>query len=128
MLDVEAPFESKAEHDEAVAAGVLHYCPVCDGYEVSQKQVVVLGTGHHGVKEALFLRGFTDAVELICPFGPHSMSNDDRARLHDAKVALSDGPISRLRLEDGALHYANSGPTHFMQRWDANGGLRLRDC
>jgi thioredoxin reductase (NADPH) len=109
MRDVPAPFEREKEHDEALAAGLLHYCPVCDGYEVSGKPVTVFGSGHHGVKEALFLRGFTDSIQLVCPTGRHDISGEDRAKLRSASIAAIDGPVQNLRLEDECLHYTIEG-------------------
>ena len=106
MLDVKAPFENENDHDEALKMGLLHYCPICDGYEVTDKPVVVLGSRHHGVKEALFLHGFSDTIELVCPTGAHMLSDSDRSRLQALHITVVDGPISRLRLEENALHYA----------------------
>ena len=44
-------------HDAALAKGLIRYCPICDGYEVTDKRIGVIGTGEHGMREALFLRG-----------------------------------------------------------------------
>ena len=54
-------------HDDALARGLIRYCPICDGYEVTDKRVGVIGGEAHGVAEALFLRGFTKDVTLIAP-------------------------------------------------------------
>jgi thioredoxin reductase (NADPH) len=35
-------------HDAALAQGLIRYCPVCDGYEVTDKKVGVIGSGSHG--------------------------------------------------------------------------------
>ena len=32
-------------HDDALARGLIRYCPICDGYEVTDKKVGVVGTG-----------------------------------------------------------------------------------
>ena len=32
-------------HDEALARGLIRYCPICDGYEVTDKTVGVIGNG-----------------------------------------------------------------------------------
>src|SRR5690606_20513856 len=34
-----------ALHTEALAKGLLRYCPICDGYEVTDQQVAVIGSG-----------------------------------------------------------------------------------
>jgi thioredoxin reductase (NADPH) len=57
-------------HDEALARGLIRYCPICDGYEVTDKKVGVIGSDSHGVAEAIFIRGYTADVTLIAPDGP----------------------------------------------------------
>ena len=54
-------------HDEALARGLIRYCPICDGYEVTDKKIGVIGSDSHGVAEALFLRSYTADVTLIAP-------------------------------------------------------------
>ncbi len=107
------------DHADALRRGLLRYCPICDGYEVSDTRVGVIGTGAHGMREALFLRGFTADVTLIAPDGPHELSPDDRASIDRAGIALADGPSSRLMLEgerialdtaDGRLNFASIYP------------------
>jgi thioredoxin reductase (NADPH) len=93
------PDISERDHRAALRRGLLRYCPICDGYEVTDSDVGVIGTGSHGVREALFLRGFTAEVTLIAPDAPHILSRGDRAALDKAAVALVDGPCGRLALE-----------------------------
>ena len=40
-------------HDDALARGLVRYCPICDGYEVTDKRVGVIGSDSRGVAEAL---------------------------------------------------------------------------
>ena len=54
-------------HDDALARGLVRYCPICDGYEVTDKRVGVIGSDSHGVAEVLFLRSYTADVTLIAP-------------------------------------------------------------
>src|SRR4051794_955095 len=68
-------------HDAALAKGLICYCPICDGYEVTDKKVGVIGSGGHGVAEAVFLRGFTEDVTLIAPDKAHELAAADRATL-----------------------------------------------
>lgn len=82
-----------AIHDEAMAVGQIRYCPICDGYEVTDKPVGIIGTGEGGAGEARFLRGYTAEVTLIAPDGAHELSDDDRASLTEAGVRIVDGPI-----------------------------------
>lgn len=79
-------------HAEALARGLVRYCPVCDGYEVIDKRVGVLGTGKQGAREALFMRHYTADLTLVAPDGPHDLEEAMREKLVSAAVALVDGP------------------------------------
>lgn len=78
-----------AAHDRAVAAGLMRYCPICDGYEVTDRKVAVLGTGERGVAEALFLRSYTPHLTLYAPADGHDLGDDQRTALDDAGVELA---------------------------------------
>ena len=93
------PKMDRAVHDEALARGLLRYCPICDGYEVTDKRVGVIGTGDHGMKEALFLRGYTRDVTLIAPGARHDLDDTCRAKLEEAGIVHVDGPCSPMRIE-----------------------------
>ncbi|MDE2618959.1 MAG: NAD(P)/FAD-dependent oxidoreductase [Sphingomonadales bacterium] len=97
------PAMDPAAHDVALARGLLRYCPVCDGYEVTDRAVGVIGTGRHGADEALFLRSYTADLALIAPDGRHRLRPADRARLAAAGVRLVDGPCGPLRLDGESL-------------------------
>lgn len=90
------PMIEREAHDEAMAKGLIRYCPICDGYEVTDKKVAVVGTGEHGAFETLFIRGYTADLTLIAPDGPHDMDAEHRAKLAEAGVRLVDGPITDL--------------------------------
>jgi thioredoxin reductase (NADPH) len=61
-------------HAEALEHGLLRYCPICDGYEVTDRKVGVIGTQTHGHNEAVFLRMYTRDVTLIAPIAAHALS------------------------------------------------------
>ena len=86
-------------HDEALARGLLRYCPVCDGYEVTDKRVAVIGTSEHGTREALFLRGFTADLTLISPHGDHDLNAECSAQLEEAGIARVAGPCGGWAIE-----------------------------
>jgi thioredoxin reductase (NADPH) len=79
-------------HDEALARGLIRYCPICDGYEVTDKKIGVIGSDSHGVAEAIFLRGFTADVTLIAPDTALRLGEDDQRKLKEAAVPCVDGP------------------------------------
>lgn len=50
---------------EAVKAGRVRYCPVCDGFETQGKRVAVLGRGMHGLRESTFIAAFGNQVSWL---------------------------------------------------------------
>lgn len=83
-------------HDDAMARGLIRYCPICDGFEVTDKKVGVIGSGKGGVGEAIFLRGYTGDVTLIAPDSALELAPEDRERLQGAGVKLVDGPAEAI--------------------------------
>ena len=93
------PRMDPTEHDRALAAGLLRYCPICDGYEVTDQRVGVIGTRGHGVSEAVFLRMYTRDVTLIAPDAAHELSDDERRQLDALGIEALGGPCAPLRIE-----------------------------
>jgi len=92
-------------HAEALAEGLLRYCPICDGFEVTDRRVAVIGSGEHGAAEALFLRGYTADLALVAPEGGHEFEPSSEAELTAAGVALIAGPCGNYAIEDGRLAF-----------------------
>jgi thioredoxin reductase (NADPH) len=94
-----------ALHTEALAKGLLRYCPICDGYEVTDRRVAVIGTGGHGTAEAVFLRGYTADVTLISPAAQHELDAQCEAELDKAGVARIHGPCGGYAIEGEQLAF-----------------------
>ncbi|HYG48414.1 MAG TPA: NAD(P)/FAD-dependent oxidoreductase [Allosphingosinicella sp.] len=90
-------------HDEALARGLIRYCPICDGYEVTDKAVGVIGDGSHGVAEAVFLRGFTQDITLIAPHDSHDLSEADRSKLEEYGIRTVDGPCQAVAAQSDCI-------------------------
>ena len=90
------PLMDEDLHDEALARGLIRYCPVCDGYEVTDKKVGVIGSGSHGVAEAVFIRGFTEDITLIAADRAHELSAEDKARMDEFGIKCVDGPCQAV--------------------------------
>jgi len=90
-------------HDEALARGLIRYCPICDGYEVTDKKVGVIGSGGHGVAEAVFIRSFTPDVTLVAPDKAHMLSAEDRAKLEEYGIATVDGPCHAVAAHNDCI-------------------------
>ena len=85
-------------HDDALARGLIRYCPICDGYEVTDKKVGVIGSDSHGVAEALFLRSYTADVTLIAPDKALSLKPEDQRKLKSAGIGCVDGPTQAVAI------------------------------
>jgi thioredoxin reductase (NADPH) len=100
-------------HDDALARGLVRYCPICDGYEVTDKRVGVIGSDSHGVAEALFLRSYTTDVTLIAPDKALRLKPEDNNKLQQAGIDCVDGPAQAVAIADKCIvvdtaegHYA----------------------
>jgi thioredoxin reductase (NADPH) len=85
-------------HDDALARGLIRYCPICDGYEVTDKRVGVIGSDSHGVAEAVFIRSFTADVTLIAPDSALTLGPEDQRKLKDAGIECVDGPAQAVAI------------------------------
>jgi len=82
-------------HEAAIRAGVLRYCPICDGYEHAGQRIGVIGCDDHGASEALFVRQYSDDVTLV----PRNFAELDAAQ----RDALAQAGITVV--EQAARHY-----------------------
>jgi thioredoxin reductase (NADPH) len=106
------PLMDEDLHDEALSKGLIRYCPVCDGFEVTDKKVGVIGSGSHGVAEAVFLRGFTDDITLIAPERAHDLGEQDRARMKEFGIHCVDGPCQAVAIADKCITLATPYGDH----------------
>jgi len=92
------PPMDEALHDDALARGLIRYCPICDGYEVTDRRVGVIGSDSHGVAEALFLRSYTADVTLIAPDKALRLKPEDQQKLKAAGIDCADGPTQAVAI------------------------------
>ena len=85
-------------HADALARGLVRYCPICDGFEVTDKTVGVIGSDSHGVAEALFIRAYTADVTLIAPDKALRLKPEDQQKLKDARIDCVDGPAQAVAI------------------------------
>lgn len=87
--------------------GVIRWCPICDGYETIGKRVGIIGQDRHAVREAQFLKTYTDRVGLILIGG--ELNDEDRAELQRDGIDLVPASPDALRLEEERLVVATAG-------------------
>lgn len=109
-------------HDEALKRGLLRYCPICDAYEVTDRQIAVLGSDDHALREAEFLRSYTAGVTLIAPYGPHALDDERIVRAKEWGITLIDGPIRNIAIEGDRIAVSvHDGVRHFDSAYMAVG-------
>lgn len=84
------------EHDAAVEAGVLRYCPICDGYEHIDNKIGVVGCDTQGAAEALFVRRYSSDVTLI-PNNFAELHRDELAAMREAGISVIERPLDRVQ-------------------------------
>ena len=101
-----------ALHDDAMARGLIRYCPICDGYEVTDKKVAVIGSGDGAVAETRFLRSYTADLTLVSPDVPHELDDSSRAELEEIGVVLVDGPVTAIEPGDETIALVTASGRH----------------
>jgi len=89
-------------HEAAIDAGVLRYCPVCDGYEHSGARIGVVGCDSDGAAEALFLRQYSEDITLM-PLSHPELSDEQAAEMADAGIRVETGVLSVLEPHDDRM-------------------------
>lgn len=82
-------------HESAIEAGVLRYCPVCDGYEHSDARIGVIGCDSDGAAEALFLRQYSDDITLM-PLSHPELSEEQVAEMVESGIKVENGALLAL--------------------------------
>src|SRR6476620_5500595 len=99
-------------HDDALARGLIRYCPICDGYEVTDKKIGVIGSGGHGVAESIFLRSYTSHIVLIAPDKAHDINADDQAELEHYGIRTVDCPCQAVSIYEARIRLVTAAGTY----------------
>jgi thioredoxin reductase (NADPH) len=78
---------------DAIYRGALRFCPICDGYEATDKRIGVLGRFAASAKKAVFLRTYSRDVVLLPTEHPEKISGDDAEMLRAAKVKIAPARV-----------------------------------
>jgi thioredoxin reductase (NADPH) len=92
---------------DALKAGQVRYCPVCDGFETQGQRVGVLGRARHGLRESLFVKGFGNEVTWLAMETQEEVEPPELAQLRQAGVRIAEsvpreivcGPDCGVRVE-----------------------------
>ncbi len=84
-----------ARHEAAIRAGVLRYCPICDGFEHTGERIGVLGCDSSGAAEALFLCQYSRDVTLL-PMDMPELTVAQRRELEAVGITVESRPVAGL--------------------------------
>lgn len=104
------------EHfEDAVRAGAIRLCPVCDGYDVLGKKVAVVTSNTNPVGHALFMRSFSNEVTVFerskeALLDPAAQKQLDQAQVNYVLsplkgVTMSEQMTPVLHTDDGDEHH-----------------------
>lgn len=79
-----------------VDGGHLRFCPVCDGHDVIDRPVTVVGDLSRAADEALFLRTFTGQLTVLPLDPPPAWSADVLRSLATAGIAVEQRQLRQL--------------------------------
>ncbi|WP_352929260.1 NAD(P)/FAD-dependent oxidoreductase [Mesorhizobium sp. M0938] len=74
---------------EAIARGSVRLCPVCDGYEVIDHRVAVIGEEAKALREAMFLKQYTQHVTMLARYLPDFSARTRRVAM-EGNIAICD--------------------------------------
>jgi thioredoxin reductase (NADPH) len=106
IVDVHPEMKDVAK---ALSDGAIRYCPVCDGFEATDRKIAILGSGDDAAGKAKFMRTYSRDVTLLWQPGKPV----EEARTHSilgAGIAI-EGPADELTLS-GTRIRARVGARH----------------
>jgi thioredoxin reductase (NADPH) len=85
--------------DRAVSQAAVRFCPICDGFEATDKKLAVYGEGDTAIHKAIFLRTYSRNVTLLSrskspPSGPPPEENG---------IGRAESPVRGFRTSEAGL-------------------------
>ena len=97
--------------EDAIKRSLVRICPICDAFEAIDKCVAIIGNDDRGVREAAFMRTYTDRVTLIHVGPPEALT--EREALDRLGVKLVECAIEAVEIgEDRISALTWSGGRH----------------
>ncbi|GGC83027.1 NAD(P)/FAD-dependent oxidoreductase [Chelatococcus reniformis] len=102
-----APSIDGAVHAEALRDGYIRYCPICDGFEVTDKRVAVIGSGISAAREAIFLRSYTTDTTLI--LSHLDIPSCIKRQIHESGIEIRVGLADDFKISTGQIRFNCAG-------------------
>lgn len=88
---------------DAIKTGLVRHCPICDGFEVIDQRVAIIGRGVKGVNEALFIRHYTRDLTLFTLGAQHEITGEHRETLAAQGIEIVEEAPAQVHTEGGAI-------------------------
>ena len=139
IVDIGLPTENWRA---AVRHGAIRLCPICDGYDVTDRRIAIVCGQDNRVAHARFMRTFSADITLMLPQDATPLSQDEKAELREAGVAWLEAPALDVSTQDSRtpLVHTADGQQHAFDvlypmlgenarsRLAAELGAQLGDC
>jgi len=93
-------------YQQMVRRGRIRLCPICDGFEVIDKVIAVLGASARGAREAFFLRDYSPYVTLIHTGPSGDLDPSVRYDLAKAGIELIEAAAPVISETEGGVALA----------------------
>lgn len=84
--------------EHAIQRSLIRICPICDGFEAVDRAIAVIGRDDKGIREAAFLRTYSDRVTLIHTGAPDALTGRDA--LSRLGVTLVETTIDNVKIRN----------------------------
>jgi thioredoxin reductase (NADPH) len=84
---------------EAIQAGCVRLCAVCDGHEVIDRRVAVYGPAKSALAHAIFMRTFSDDITLIVPRDDPPMHEEALEKAGNLGISIAPSPFDVMRMD-----------------------------
>jgi thioredoxin reductase (NADPH) len=100
---------------EATLDGLLRWCPICDGFEMLDRQIALVTAAASGLGHAKFLRSYSKQVTLVALSDAEGLDAKGVAELEQAGIELEPRPLTgfETRGKRIALKFANGSEREF---------------
>jgi thioredoxin reductase (NADPH) len=100
----------------AVRHGAIRLCPICDGYDVTDRRIAVVCGKDNRVPHARFMRTFSSRVTLLLPEDAPPLDQEERRELAEAGIDWLEAPALDVETQDRRtplVHTADGGQHAF---------------
>jgi thioredoxin reductase (NADPH) len=81
---------------ESIQAGKIRLCPICDGFDVKDKNIGIISSLDCSATHALFLRTYSSRITLFCQPSAENLSHEVKEKLKAAGVVVSEETVTAV--------------------------------